>query len=202
MTGGSPLSAGCPRDIGGEHGPPPDEGARSSPAQPGTARTRLVTERQIAYWRRSGLVRPGTHDLAQARTVAALRRAGISLSRIRTAVDRLRTSWTAGFGPEPEFDPLSGGFALPDRPGSQTACFAVVAGELFIRHPDGFWEGDRRPGQLILDGILPLPGSPACAEPAAAAARPRPAVPHAPTAPDRETIVRFVTREDARPTRR
>lgn len=202
MTGGSPLPAAGPRETGGEHGPALEEAARTSAAPTGTAPTQLVTERQIAYWRRSGLVRPGAHDLAQARTVAALRRAGISLARIRTAVDRLRASWTAGTGPEFAFEPLIGGFALPDRPARQPACFAVVAGELFIRHPNGFWEGDRRPGQLVLDGILPLPGSPAGAEAGPNAARPRSAVPHPAAAPDRETILRFVTREDARPARR
>ncbi|WP_045875949.1 helix-turn-helix domain-containing protein [Pseudofrankia sp. DC12] len=190
MTGGSPLPAAGTRDAGVGDGLAPAGAGRTRSARAG-----LTTERQIAYWRRSGLLRPGVNDLAQARTIAALRRAGISVARIRAAADRLRASWPASGG-EPGFEPLSGGFGPPDGPSSQEARFAVVAGELFIRHPDGGWEGDRRPGQLVLDGTVPLSGSPDAGMPA-----PRSPVsgrrPHA--APDREAILRFVSREDARP---
>ncbi|MBL7490117.1 hypothetical protein I6A60_36155 [Frankia sp. AgB1.9] len=198
MTGGSPLPAAGTRAAGADDGLPQAGAGRT-----GNARSGLTTERQIAYWRRSGLLRPGVNDLAQARTIAALRRAGISLARIRAAADRLRASWPDSRGDEPMFEPLSGGFGPSDGPATGSARFAVVAGELFIRHPDGAWEGDRRPGQLVLDGILPLPGSPFAAEPGTGtgqtARRPSVSVTHPRAAPDRETILRFVTREDARP---
>ncbi|ADP79338.1 helix-turn-helix domain-containing protein [Pseudofrankia inefficax] len=193
MTGGSPLPAAGTRAAGADDGLPPAGAGRTVHARSG-----LTTERQIAYWRRSGLLRPGVNDLAQARTIAALRRAGISLARIRTAADRLRASWPAGHGDEPVFEPLSGGFGPSDGPAG-SARLAVVAGELFIRHPDGAWEGDRRPGQLVLDGILPLPGSPLAAQPGQTARRSPFSLTHPRAAPDREAILRFVTREDARP---
>jgi len=183
MMGGLPLPAASrpnarpDRALDG----PVDAPARQSAAR--TAGASLTTERQIAYWRRSGLVRPGGSELAQARAIAALRRAGISLPRIRAAADRLRESWSPGNADAPGFEPFCDGSALPDGPPmglfqraeasahrplaggdgerpAETARFTVLAGELFIRHPDGAWEGDRQPGQLILDGILPLPGAP------------------------------------------
>jgi hypothetical protein len=128
-------------------------------------------------------------------TSAALRRAGISLTRIRAATDRLRASWTAAHGDEPTFEPLSNESVTPDRPPAKTAVIAVLVGELFIRHPGGGWEGDRQPGQLILDGILPLPGN-TDLEPDRNTLRPRPTAAHPPASPDRETIARFVAREN------
>ncbi|MEX5634776.1 hypothetical protein [Parafrankia sp. FMc2] len=95
-----------------------------------------VTPRQLAYWRRSGLVRPGRGELTQARAVAALRRAGLSPRQIRRAAERLRLLTGSG------------------RPG--TVRFAVYSQELFVQRAGGAWEGDRAPGQLILDGVVPL----------------------------------------------
>ena len=142
-------------------GPGENVAAGSTRQAPKMPRPHLTTERQIAYWRRSGLLRPGATELAQARTISALRRSGISLARIRAAADRLATSWTALHGHDTLVGAVAGGSPLPADPESTAAGlprFAVVGGELFIRHPDGTWEGDRRPGQLILDGVLPLPG--------------------------------------------
>ncbi|MDT3440119.1 MULTISPECIES: helix-turn-helix domain-containing protein [unclassified Pseudofrankia] len=171
----------------------------------GTGRPRLTTERQIAYWRRSGLLRPGTTEMAQARTIAALRRAGVSIARIRAASDRLQASWAAFHDHDPPFEPFASGSPLPGPPESAAAGlprFAVLAGELFIRHPDGTWEGDSQPGQLIIDGVLPLPGSaPAAATPAEPRSSEAAHGRHAP-GPDREAILRFVARENAHATPR
>jgi DNA-binding transcriptional MerR regulator len=95
-----------------------------------------VTPRQVAHWRRSGLVRDAGRDLADLRVIVALRRAGVSLGRIRAAFDR----------------------AALDRTSSDRSAYsyAVHASELYLRHPDGTWESDRRPGQLVLDGTVPL----------------------------------------------
>jgi hypothetical protein len=167
-----------------------------------------TTERQIAYWRRSGLLRPGATEMAQVRTIAALRRAGVSITRIRAAATRLESSWASWatfHDHEPPFEPFAGGSPLPDPSESATAnlpCFAVLAGELFIRHPDGTWEGDSQPGQLIIDGVLPLPGSvPAAATRAEPRSSDTPHRRHAPS-PDREAILRFVARENAHPAQR
>jgi DNA-binding transcriptional MerR regulator len=119
------------------------------------ARCAAVTPRQVDYWRRSGLVHPGAGEMSQARAIAALRRAGMSLRRIRAVVERLRTPGAA---------PL------------RELRFAVQGRELFVQHSSGAWEGDRRPGQLILDHVLPLRpvDGAAVPEPAPTAAR-RPA---------------------------
>jgi len=34
--------------------------------------------------------------------------------------------------------------------------FAVVGRKLYFEHPDGNWEHDRRPGQIVLDQVLNL----------------------------------------------
>ncbi|MBL7502173.1 MerR family transcriptional regulator [Frankia sp. CNm7] len=203
MTGGPSLPrsgeplAGTPRAARGS--------GRQGQRRAGSARRALTTERQIAYWRRSGLLRPGPTELAQARTIAALRRAGVSLTRIRAAADRLQASWAAV---DPTYDPLSsaaspsprGPASLSDGLASRTAGpsrLAVLGAELFIQHPDGTWEGDSQPGQLVLDGVLPLPGPPSSGpdrserRPGTASTRRR-----AP-GPDREAILQFLAREDA-----
>jgi hypothetical protein len=104
----------------------------------GPASAYRITPRQVDYWRRSGLIDTGFGELAQVRTIAGLRRSGVSLRRIRAAVDRLQVSgtartWAAGAGR-----------------------FAVYGTELYIQHRHGEWEGDKRPGQLVLDYVVPL----------------------------------------------
>lgn len=67
--------------------------------------------------------------MAQLRIIAALRRAGISSRRIRTQLQ-----WLHASAAEPP-----------------TALrFAVYGREIYIRHGDGTWEGDARPGQLVM----------------------------------------------------
>ncbi|CAJ60615.1 hypothetical protein FRAAL1966 [Frankia alni ACN14a] len=72
--------------------------------------------------------------------IGTLRRAGISLGRIRAALDRAATRTDAA----------------TRGSGYDVRRYAVYADELYIQHADGSWEGDRRPGQLVLDGMLPL----------------------------------------------
>ncbi|MCM3920995.1 hypothetical protein ND748_04800 [Frankia sp. AiPs1] len=166
------MTGDKPRSRTPAAGPPPPPDTR-------------VTPRQVARWRRSGLVRDGGHDLAQLRMIGTLRRAGISLGRIRAAFDRAAT------GPD----------AATRGSGYDVRRYAVYADELYVQHNDGTWEGDRRPGQLVLDEVLPLrPIDVAVVtEPAARSARStvtRPAppdrspgriVPVDPTAPARPT---------------
>ncbi len=72
--------------------------------------------------------------------IGTLRRAGISLGRIRAALDRAATRTDAA----------------TRGSGYDVRRYAVYADELYIQYADGSWEGDRRPGQLVLDGMLPL----------------------------------------------
>jgi hypothetical protein len=110
-----------------------------------------TTPRQVAYWRRSGLLSPDRGELAQTRTIAALRRAGMSVARIRAAADRWRTVPAPTCADTPAGAPSD----TPTGPAGQRR-FAVHGGELYVQHANGTWEGDRAPGQLVLDGILPL----------------------------------------------
>ena len=79
----------------------------------------------------------------------------------------------------------------------------MLAGELFIRHPDGAWEGDRQPGQLILDGVLPLPGAPVADDVQSPTGYRRTAYGRTARPPGltegREMILWFLGRENARP---
>ncbi|MBE3199629.1 hypothetical protein [Parafrankia irregularis] len=132
---------------------------RTARPAPESSDTGHVTPSQLAYWRRSGLVRPGRGELTQARAVAALRRAGLSPRRIRAAAERLRVAADLGAGQQDMGIAVGRGTGAPAisaRPGPRPLRFAVYGQELFVQRPDGAWEGDRAPGQLILDGIVPL----------------------------------------------
>jgi uncharacterized protein (DUF433 family)/DNA-binding transcriptional MerR regulator len=111
-----------------------------------------VTLRRVDYWRDTGLVVPGVvsslgtrrevrlyrlPELVELRTVAELRRTGISLQHIRNIVEYLRAHYDA---------PL------------RELRFGVYAGEVYFQHPDGTWEGDRAPGQIVLRGAVPVEG--------------------------------------------
>jgi DNA-binding transcriptional MerR regulator len=102
------------------------------------ARLAGVTVRQLDYWRRIGLIEPAVarrlsprnevrlYDftgLVELRIVAALR-ARLSLQHIREVVSRLRGSY--------------------DHPLSELR-FAVQGRQLYFQHPDGSWEGGKRP---------------------------------------------------------
>ncbi|EFC85443.1 hypothetical protein [Parafrankia sp. EUN1f] len=132
---------------------------RTARPAPESSDTGHVTPSQLAYWRRSGLVRPGRGELTQARAVAALRRAGLSPRRIRAAAERLRVGADLGAGQQDVGIAAGRGTGAPARsarPGPVSLRFAVYGQELFVQRPGGAWEGDRAPGQLILDGIVPL----------------------------------------------
>lgn len=188
----------------------------ASPVPTGPVPTGHVTPGQLAYWRRSGLLRPGRGELTQARAIAALRRAGLSLRHIRGAAERLRL--LPGAEPAAGWDPARHGMAAAyggaavhaGRAEPSQLRFAVHGQELFVQRDGGAWEGDRAPGQLILDGVVPFvpvdgvavgplpggvpPGGPDPAGPrrraAGAVRRVRAAAPS-----DRDQIRLFLTRE-------
>jgi len=113
------------------------------------ARLAGVTVRQINYWRRIGLIEPAVtrqispryevrlYDFAglvELRVVAALR-ARLSLQHIREVIVRLRANY--------------------DRPLTELR-FALQGRDLYFQHPDGTWEGGKRPGQIVLAEVIML----------------------------------------------
>jgi uncharacterized protein (DUF433 family) len=114
------------------------------------ARLAGVSERRVAYWATRGLVVPAVEErLSPQRPVrlygylelmslmvVAQMRDKASLQEIRRVVEYLR-----GLGfPEPLTE----------------LRFAVAGRKLYFEHPDGNWEHDRRPGQIVLDQVLNL----------------------------------------------
>lgn len=110
------------------------------------ARLARVSVRRLRYWEESGLVVPSIkrnfsprntvrlysyQDLLALLVVATLRtERGMSLQHIRRVVAHLR----------------SRGYQAPLR----ELRFATLGGEVYFQHPDGSWEGDLRPDQIIL----------------------------------------------------
>lgn len=110
-----------------------------------------VTMRQLYYWDFRHVVRPGIrqrvnlrttvklyqfNDLVELLVAATLRGRGFSLQRIRRVIGHLR----------------SRGYEQPLR----QLTFASAGGEIYFQHPDGSWEGDLEPDQLILREVIDL----------------------------------------------
>ncbi|MGF7233507.1 MAG: hypothetical protein ACQSGP_00900 [Frankia sp.] len=147
-----------------------------------------MTSRQAGSWRRSGLIAGEEAEMTQLRIIAALRRAGISARRIRNQLHWLRATST-------------------EPPSSLR--FAIYGREIYVRHGDGSWEGDARPGQLVLifegDAALrpidaqnwrnPAPGP--AQDPGPPARSRRRAAP--PPATTREAITRYLAAESRGP---
>jgi len=113
------------------------------------ARLAGATVRQINYWREIRVVEPAVvrrisarnevrlydfSGLVELRIVAALR-SKLSLQHIREVINRLRASY--------------------DRPLTELR-FAVQGRNLYFQHPDGTWEGGKRPGQIVLAEVIML----------------------------------------------
>ncbi|WP_420848554.1 DUF433 domain-containing protein [Protofrankia coriariae] len=75
------------------------------------------------------------NGLVQLRVVAELRQGGVSLQHVRRVVQYLQAHYRA---------PLS------------ELRFSVRGNEICFQHPDGSWEGDRQPGQLVYSQVLQL----------------------------------------------
>jgi DNA-binding transcriptional MerR regulator len=109
-----------------------------------------VSLRRLRYWEQAGLVVPsikrrlsghntvrlyGYQDLLALLVVAALRTdQQMSLQKIRRVVRHLR----------------SRGYQAPLR----ELRFTTVGDEIYFQHRDGTWEGDLRPDQLVLAGVI------------------------------------------------
>ena len=111
-----------------------------------------VSMRRLRYWEQVGLVVPsikrrlGEHntvrlysyqDLLALLVVSGLRtERNTSLQKIRRIVRHLR----------------SRGYQAPLR----DLRFATVGDQIYFQHPDGTWEGDLRPDQVVLEEVLRL----------------------------------------------
>ena len=109
-----------------------------------------VSRRRLQYWEFRGLVEPDIRrrlkhrrvklytfqDLVALLVVAMLRERGISLQLVRKVVARLRTR---GYG-----EPL------------RELRFAIEGGEVYFQHPDGSWEGWKKPYQIVFHEVLNL----------------------------------------------
>lgn len=111
-----------------------------------------VSMRRLRYWEETGLVVPsiqrrlgpkntvrlyGFVDLLSLLVVAELRtERDMSLQHVRRVVEHLRAR----------------GYQSPLR----ELTFATLGGEIYFQHPDGTWEGDLRPDQIVLEEVLRL----------------------------------------------
>jgi DNA-binding transcriptional MerR regulator len=111
-----------------------------------------VSVRRLRYWEETDLVAPsirrqlsqrntvrlyGFQDLLSLLVVAELRtERSMSLQHIRRVVQHLR----------------SRGYQQPLR----ELKFATVGNEIYFQHPDGTWEGDPAPDQIVLEKVLHL----------------------------------------------
>jgi DNA-binding transcriptional MerR regulator len=111
-----------------------------------------ISLRRLRYWEETGLVVPSVRrhlspaktvrlysftDLLSLLVVTELRtERGMSLQHVRRVVEHLR----------------SRGYQSPLR----ELTFATLGGEIYFQHPDGTWEGDLRPDQIVLEEVLRL----------------------------------------------
>jgi DNA-binding transcriptional MerR regulator len=123
-------------------------------AFPDTRAARLagISMRRLRYWEQHQLVVPsikrqlsprntvrlyGFQDLLALLVVTALRtEREMPLQRIRRVVEHLR----------------SRDYAEPLR----ELRFATLGREIYFQHPDGTWEGDLRPDQIVLEKVIRL----------------------------------------------
>jgi DNA-binding transcriptional MerR regulator len=111
-----------------------------------------ISLRRLRYWEQTGLVVPSIRrqlspkntirlysfaDLMSLLVVAQLRlERDMSLQHVRRVVEHLRLR----------------GYQEPLR----ELTFATLGGEIYFQHPDGSWEGDLRPDQVVLEEVLRL----------------------------------------------
>jgi DNA-binding transcriptional MerR regulator len=122
-------------------------------AFPDTRAARLagISMRRLRYWEQHQLVVPsikrqlsqrntvrlyGYQDLLALLVVSTLRtERDMSLQRIRRVVQHLRREYA---------EPL------------RELRFATLGNEIYFQHPDGSWEGDLRPDQIVLEKVIRL----------------------------------------------
>jgi uncharacterized protein (DUF433 family) len=115
------------------------------------ARIAGISERRLKAWDHSKLIQPavrrqlsdrntvrlyGFQELVELRVLRALHERQMAPQHIAKVIKRLRAQ----------------GYDAPLR----QLVYAVSAGELFFKHPNGEWEGGRRPDQVVLHEVLDL----------------------------------------------
>ncbi|UNX55151.1 DUF433 domain-containing protein [Georgenia sp. TF02-10] len=109
-----------------------------------------ISQRRLRYWHRKGLVAPtieshrtsrpvylyAYQDLLAVLVLVELKARGVRLQHVRRVVPYVRAL----------------GYSQP----LTEVCYAIHGGEIHLQHPDGGWEGDRRPGQGVLPEVLEL----------------------------------------------
>jgi uncharacterized protein (DUF433 family) len=115
------------------------------------SRITRLTDRQLDYWARTGLIGPsvnrrltpgrrvrlyGFGDLLALMVAAELKERRISLQHIRAVIDHLHAR---GY----------------DQPLTQVV-FATHGRQVYFQHKDGTWEGGLSPDQLVLSEVLNL----------------------------------------------
>ena len=136
-----------------------------------------LSNRRLDYWRSTGLIEPTTSHQLSARSavhlysytdmmsllvITELLDRGLSLQRIRRLVNHLRSG-----GYQEPLTQLVFGTAEGKKRRRGGRAEVIVA----IQHPDGSWDGEADPGQLIIRESLPM--QEIRARIAAAAQRPR-----------------------------
>lgn len=111
-----------------------------------------ISERRLKRWDESGLLKVHTmrqlserntvrlYDFAaliDLRVIAALHDLGRPIHQIHRVLNYIRAHYDYS-------QPL------------QQLRFAVVGKEILFQHPDGKWEGDAKPGQIVLEQVLHL----------------------------------------------
>ncbi len=130
-----------------------------------------VSDRRLRYWERTGLIVPeirhsfgprsnvrlySFQDLVSLLVASALLKRSFKIQQIRRVVTHLRSR---GYR-----EPLSElRFATTGN--------ADTPGQIYFQHPDGTWEGNLRPDQIVLEEVIRL--DPVRARIRAAARRPR-----------------------------
>lgn len=112
-----------------------------------------ISRQRLRYWEETKLIEPTVSRKLSTRNVVRLysldrllelvvaatlvRMPGISLQHLRQVLSYLREE---------------GGYSAPLR----ELRFAVEGNQVFFQHPDGTWEGSRRPTQLVARQLLDL----------------------------------------------
>jgi uncharacterized protein (DUF433 family) len=110
-----------------------------------------VSVRRLLYWELTGLLRPSISrrlnlrnavrlytftDLVALLVIAGIRRRNFSLQQLRKVVEHLKDRGYA--------EPLS------------ELRFATAGKEIYFQHPDGTWEGNREPDQIVVHSVINL----------------------------------------------
>jgi len=131
---------------------PPDDVFAATPEV--AARLAGTTVAQLERWRHSGLVVPTvTRRLSPRNEVRLYDFAGVVELRILTRLREARSS--PRLSPQHIRQVVTRLRAEYGRPLTELR-YAVQGGELYFQHPDGSWEGGRRPGQLVVAEVIML----------------------------------------------